>query len=394
MAKADGLRGAWWWIDRWRKSSAYMDFTLAQQGAYRNLIDEAWLRGGVLPDDERTLARASGDPLEWPDMRDRVMAKFYRVEDGWRHSTVDEVMGKSGDLREKRATAGRKGFANVTRGEKGHFAGKNGLDGQLDGQIQRSEAGNGAGKHDGQTTAYPSPSPSPVAGSRTPDQEQNPPYPPPDAGGEVESPSGEVSRPAYGRLLEETNCPACDNRGTIRGASAGRGYFCGTKLGGCGQSFDLAEPLILDQLTPRAREAILRRLGSDQKSKAIPPPPKVDPAVVAAENELYAKRHDLASEFLAWYRLHPLAGIFEGRAGMHSVAFGAWPRSTSLPSSLADVVRKEAMVLLEKAPEPDEPSDPSKPHHFQPDLRMRAKAGRDPLCWCAQRAEHPLHGAA
>lgn len=126
MAKDDGLRGAWWWIDRWRQSEAYIDFTLAQQGAYRNLLDELWLRGGVLPDDERTLARASGDPLEWPDMRDRVMSKFYRAEGGWRHSVVDQVMEKSRSLREERADAGMKGFAQVDRGPGGRFTGKHG----------------------------------------------------------------------------------------------------------------------------------------------------------------------------------------------------------------------------------------------------------------------------
>ena len=105
MSKGQGGHGAWWWIDRWRRSSAFIDFTLAQQGAYRNLIDELWLRGGILPDDDRTLGRASGDQLEWADMRDKVMAKFYSVEGGWRHETVDEVMGKSGLLHDKRAGA-------------------------------------------------------------------------------------------------------------------------------------------------------------------------------------------------------------------------------------------------------------------------------------------------
>ena len=57
------LNALWWWIDRWRKSTAYMDMTLEEQGAYRNLIDEATLRGGPLPTDERILAKACGEPL-------------------------------------------------------------------------------------------------------------------------------------------------------------------------------------------------------------------------------------------------------------------------------------------------------------------------------------------
>jgi hypothetical protein len=42
------MRAAWWWVDRWRKSTAYTDMTAEQQGVYRNLLDELWLRGGVL----------------------------------------------------------------------------------------------------------------------------------------------------------------------------------------------------------------------------------------------------------------------------------------------------------------------------------------------------------
>ena len=43
------MRAAWWWIDRWRKSTAYTDMTAEEQGVYRNLLDELWLRDGVLP---------------------------------------------------------------------------------------------------------------------------------------------------------------------------------------------------------------------------------------------------------------------------------------------------------------------------------------------------------
>lgn len=89
-------RAAWWWIDRWRKSTAYTDMTLSEQGAYRNLLDELWVRGGVLPNDERILAKISGDALEWPKVRARVMAHFYVAPDGLRNSTHDEVSAESG----------------------------------------------------------------------------------------------------------------------------------------------------------------------------------------------------------------------------------------------------------------------------------------------------------
>jgi uncharacterized protein YdaU (DUF1376 family) len=89
------LTALWWWIDRWRKSSAYMDMTLAEQGAYRNLLDEAHLRGGPLPADERILAKACGDALEWPKVRNAVLARFERHTDGYHNRTLEEVLAQS-----------------------------------------------------------------------------------------------------------------------------------------------------------------------------------------------------------------------------------------------------------------------------------------------------------
>jgi uncharacterized protein YdaU (DUF1376 family) len=90
-----GMHGLWWWVDRWRKSTAYTDMTLEEQGAYRNLLDEAWLRGGPLPDNERMLAKACGDATAWPDVRDAVMRHFHKAADGWRNPTLDRVLAQS-----------------------------------------------------------------------------------------------------------------------------------------------------------------------------------------------------------------------------------------------------------------------------------------------------------
>jgi uncharacterized protein YdaU (DUF1376 family) len=81
-----------WWIDRWRKSSAYMDMNLEQQGAFRNLLDECWLREGAIPDNETTLAKACGDPTRWSDLKSVLMPRFYRSPGGWRNETLDEVL--------------------------------------------------------------------------------------------------------------------------------------------------------------------------------------------------------------------------------------------------------------------------------------------------------------
>ena len=86
------VRGLFWWIDRWRRSTAYMDMSLEEQAAYRNLLDEAALRGGALPANERTLAKASGDATRWPKVRKAVMQKFTKHDDGWHNETLDEVL--------------------------------------------------------------------------------------------------------------------------------------------------------------------------------------------------------------------------------------------------------------------------------------------------------------
>lgn len=101
----------WWWIDRWRKSTAYTDLTLEQQGAYRNLLDEATLRGGPLPDDERILGKASGDALTWKRLRPFVMKYFELKADGWRNETLDAVL-KESERRKKKQREYRNGDGN------------------------------------------------------------------------------------------------------------------------------------------------------------------------------------------------------------------------------------------------------------------------------------------
>ncbi len=83
--------------------------TLEEQGAYRNLLDEAHLRGGPLPKDERILAKACGDALTWERVRSAVIARFVLHEDGWRNETLDEVYAKTMKLSRKRSKVGQLG---------------------------------------------------------------------------------------------------------------------------------------------------------------------------------------------------------------------------------------------------------------------------------------------
>lgn len=84
-----------WWVDRWRKSTAYTDMTLDEQGAYRNLLDEATLRDGALPTDERVLAKACGDATRWKRVRAAVLQRFEVVDGVYRNATLDEVLHQS-----------------------------------------------------------------------------------------------------------------------------------------------------------------------------------------------------------------------------------------------------------------------------------------------------------
>jgi uncharacterized protein YdaU (DUF1376 family) len=118
------LSGLWWWIDRWRKSTAYTDMTLAEQGAYRNLLDEAHLRGGALPNNERILAKASGDAVGWPEVRAVVMAHFELHADGWHNATLDSVLRESNRRAEKqREYRARQDRGNATGNATGNGGG-------------------------------------------------------------------------------------------------------------------------------------------------------------------------------------------------------------------------------------------------------------------------------
>jgi uncharacterized protein YdaU (DUF1376 family) len=102
------FRGVMWWVDRWRKSTSFMDMNLEQQGAYRNLLDECCLRGGAIPDDERLLAKACGDPRCWKRVKTVVMRRFKLGVNGWHNETLDEVLTTYMKRVQKQATRGSK----------------------------------------------------------------------------------------------------------------------------------------------------------------------------------------------------------------------------------------------------------------------------------------------
>lgn len=97
------MRALWWWVDRWRQSSAFLEFNLEEQGAYRNLLDVATLRGGALPNDDRVLAKACGDATKWKKFRAKILRRFHLQSDGWHHETLDKILEQSARRAAKQA---------------------------------------------------------------------------------------------------------------------------------------------------------------------------------------------------------------------------------------------------------------------------------------------------
>ena len=159
------MRAAWWWIDRWRKSTAYTDMTMAQQGAYRNLLDELWLRAGVLPADDRILAKISGDALEWPNVREAVLARFVLTSEGYRNTTHDEVFAGTQAFIERQRSKGEARAASASRGPAGTFQPRQP-------EVQPADQPESS-RSTSRTTSLPSPSPSPSP-SPYPDQSPSP----------------------------------------------------------------------------------------------------------------------------------------------------------------------------------------------------------------------------
>ena len=90
------MRAAMWWIDRWRQSDAFARMTAEEQGLYRNLCDEVVLRSdGVIPDDPRILAKASGDHEAWARSGASVLKSMKKVRGGWTNETAMKVKNES-----------------------------------------------------------------------------------------------------------------------------------------------------------------------------------------------------------------------------------------------------------------------------------------------------------
>lgn len=140
------MRAAFWWIDRWRASTAYTDMTVEQQGLYRNLLDEVWMREDhVVP--EASLGKASGDPIAWEKHGPFILRWMKKVRGGYTNETALEVVDSSKKRAEKQQRYRDK---------------------------QRNNEGNDGGNDTGNSGGSPSPFSVSVSVLRTPDQSPEP----------------------------------------------------------------------------------------------------------------------------------------------------------------------------------------------------------------------------
>jgi uncharacterized protein YdaU (DUF1376 family) len=104
-APEEGKIDIWmsWYIGDYRRDTGRLN--TVEHGAYRLLIDEYFVGGGPLPDDDKILRRiVCADTLEeWQAIRPAV-ERFFRVEDGkWHHKRVEKEL----DAARKRAAKAR-----------------------------------------------------------------------------------------------------------------------------------------------------------------------------------------------------------------------------------------------------------------------------------------------
>lgn len=133
-----------------------------EHGAYLLLIMYAWSHDGLLPGDEKRVARIAGlTPKEWKNSRDVMLEFFTKKSDGFRHKRVEKERARASALNEQRREAGRASAAKRAA-EKG-----NERSNDRSNEIATSVETNGATKP--QRNGRPLPSPSHKNFSNLPD---------------------------------------------------------------------------------------------------------------------------------------------------------------------------------------------------------------------------------
>lgn len=103
------LLAEWFYTDRWMGSSAFL-LPMEARGLYREMLTQAWRRGGRLPRDPEMIQRATGCTAKewrrnWPKIE-----RYWRVDgDTLVNDTQVDIYEQSVALRQSYADRGRKG---------------------------------------------------------------------------------------------------------------------------------------------------------------------------------------------------------------------------------------------------------------------------------------------
>jgi hypothetical protein len=73
------LLAEWFWTDRWMGSSAFL-LPMEPRGLYREMLTQAWRRGGRLPNNPDAIRRAVGCTLDEWDRCWPIVEQLWRVE--------------------------------------------------------------------------------------------------------------------------------------------------------------------------------------------------------------------------------------------------------------------------------------------------------------------------
>lgn len=115
------LLAEWFWTDRWTGSSAF-SLSLEARGLYREMLTQAWRRGGRLPNDDVAIQRLVGATRSewrrcWP-----IVRRYWRVShDSLVNDTQLEIWTKALTAQQRASDRGKKGAAKRHAGStQGH----------------------------------------------------------------------------------------------------------------------------------------------------------------------------------------------------------------------------------------------------------------------------------
>lgn len=82
--------------------------TAEEDGVYRRLIDACWLRGGILPPDDRKLCAIARISLRrWQSLKPTIVEFFQVLDEGWRQKRVSRELERSAQSAKQKSDAGR-----------------------------------------------------------------------------------------------------------------------------------------------------------------------------------------------------------------------------------------------------------------------------------------------